>query len=215
MVRTRNPTQTRERLLEAAFGEIYEQGYTAASVDRIVERSGVTKGALYHHFGGKKELGLAVIRGTIRTMVVDSFLEPLAEAENPIDGIQACLTAKLDCITPEQVACGCPLNNLAQELSASDDDFRNQIRDLYEQWRRILADALVRGQKKGHVRTDLDASDVAIFLVAAISGTAGIAKSTRDIGVARTSVGVIGNYLDSLRATARSTDSSLETSKKD
>ena len=149
-MRTRNPTQTRERLLQAAFGEIYEQGYTAASVDRIVERSGVTKGALYHHFGGKKELGLAVIGGTIRTMVVDSFLESLAEAENPIDGIQACLAAKLDCITPEQVACGCPLNNLAQELSASDDDFRNQIRNLYEEWRRILADALVRGQKKGH-----------------------------------------------------------------
>ena len=49
----------------------------------------------------------------------------------------------------------------------------------------------------------MDASDVAIYLVAAISGTSGIAKSTRDIAVARTSVGVICNYLDSLRAASR------------
>ena len=114
MVRTRNPTETRERLLEAAFGEIYAHGYTAASMDRIVERAGVTKGALYHHFGSKKELAQSVIGGTIRAMVVDSFLEPLAKADNAIDGIQACLNAKLECLTPEQVACGCPLNNLAQ-----------------------------------------------------------------------------------------------------
>ena len=171
-------------------------------MDRIVERSGVTKGALYHHFDSKKALAQAVIGGTIRTMVVDSFLAPLEEASNPIDGIQACLRRQLGCLTAEQITCGCPLNNLAQELSASDDDFREQISDLYEQWRDALARALGEGQEAGQVRDDVEPADVATFLVAAIAGVAGFAKSTRDTDVARTSVRVLCTYLDDLRPVA-------------
>ena len=199
MVRTRNPTETRERLLEAAFSEIHENGYLAANMDTVVERAGVTRGALYHHFGSKKGLAQAVIGGPIREMVVESFLGPLSEAGNVIDRLQACLNAKVDELTPELVACGCPLNNLAQELSASDDDFRTQIDDLYESWWQAIADAFTRGQKRGDVRADVVVTDVATFLVAAMAGTAGFAKSTQDVEVARTSMRVMCAYLDSLR----------------
>ena len=202
MVRTRNPELTRKRLLTAAFDEIYAHGYTAASMDRIVERSGVTKGALYHHFGSKKALAQAVIGGTIRANVVDSFLAPLEEATNPIDGIQACLNEKLECLSAEQISCGCPLNNLAQELTGSDDDFHEQIGHLYELWRDGLAGALAEGQKAGQVRADVDPSDIATFLVAALTGVAGFAKATRDVDAARSSVRVLCTYLDDLRPAA-------------
>ena len=193
---------TRERLLTAAFDEIYIHGYSAASMDRIVERSGVTKGALYHHFGSKKALAQAVIGGTIRNMVVDSFLGPLEEDTNPIDGIQVYLNQKLDSLSLEQVSCGCPLNNLAQELSGSDDDFHEQIGYLYELWRDGLASVLAEGQEAGQVRADVDPSDVATFLVAAFAGVAGFAKSTRDVDVARASVRVLCTYLEDLRPVA-------------
>ena len=199
MVVKRDPEGTKERLLDAAFGEIYAHGYTAASMDRIVQRSGVTKGALYHHFGSKKELAQAMIDATLRTMVVDAFLAPLGEAENPIDGIQSCLNAQMDCLTPERVMCGCPLNNLAQELSGTDEDFQQQIDGLYEHWRHSIADALARGQAAGHVRADVDTNDVATFTVAACAGVAGFAKSTRDVEVARSSMRVLCSYLDTLR----------------
>ena len=202
MVVKRDPEGTKERLLDAAFGEIYAHGYTAASMDRIVKRSGVTKGALYHHFGSKKELAQAMIDATVGTMVVDAFLAPLGEAENPIDGIQSCLNAQMDCLTPETVICGCPLNNLAQELSGTDDDFQRQIDGLYERWRHSIADALARGQAAGQVRADVDTSDVATFTVAAIAGVAGFAKSTRDVEVARSSMRVLCSYLDTLRTEA-------------
>lgn len=200
VVRKRDPEGTRERLLGAAFGEIYANGYTAASMDRIVAESGVTKGALYHHFGSKKALAQAMIEGTIREMVVNSFLGPLEIAQDPIDGIQRCISERLESVTPETVVCGCPLNNLAQELSGSDDDFQAQIDNLYEEWRDSIAEALVRGQKSGHVRADVDAKDVATFTIAAIAGSAGFAKSARDIDVARSSMRVLCTYLDTLRA---------------
>ncbi len=200
MIRPRDPEATRAQLLKAAFAEIYAHGYATASVDRIVEESGVTKGALYHHFGSKKGLAEAMIDSMIGGMVVDSFLGPLGEASDPIDGIQRCISAKVDELTPETVSCGCPLNNLAQELAGSDDDFQAQIDALYERWRLGLTEALARGQESHLVRDDVDVGDVAMFVVAAMTGIAGFAKSSRSVGVAGTCAGVLSSYLDSLRA---------------
>jgi len=61
--RPRDPQATRQALLLAAFEEIHEQGFRAASLDRILERAGCTKGALYHHFENKTALGYAVRLG--------------------------------------------------------------------------------------------------------------------------------------------------------
>ena len=185
--------------MEAAFGEIHEQGYTAASLDRILDRSGVTKGALYHHFGSKKELALAVLTGIIRQGVAESFLIPVQAADNPIDGMQAALQSKLDAATAEEIACGCPLNNLAQEMSATDADFREAIDGIYEVQRQGLKEALERGREQGTVRSDVDPGDVATFVVASTAGVAGLAKSTQDLEAGRAAVRVLCAFLDTLR----------------
>ena len=202
MVRTKDPEGTRERLLEAAFVEIHEHGYRAANMDRVVERSGVTRGALYHHFGSKKGLAQAMIDSMIRQLVVESFVGPLASTDDPIGAIMSCVDSKLDELTPEAVACGCPLNNLAQELSSTDADFREQIEALYARWREVFAEAFQRGQAAGTVRTDVHASEIGTFLVAVMAGSAGLAKSARDVDVARSTMRVLGGYLETLRPTA-------------
>jgi AcrR family transcriptional regulator len=57
--RERSETTTAE--LVAAARELFaSDGYAATLLDDVVRRAGVTKGALYHHFGGKKELFAAV-----------------------------------------------------------------------------------------------------------------------------------------------------------
>ena len=61
MATQRNPDLTRQTLLQAAFQEIYRSGFQAASLRNILSKVGITKGALYHHFGSKQELGYAVV----------------------------------------------------------------------------------------------------------------------------------------------------------
>ena len=51
---------TRAALLGAGRELFAEHGYAAVSTGQIVSRSGLTRGALYHHFGGKRELFKAV-----------------------------------------------------------------------------------------------------------------------------------------------------------
>lgn len=51
---------TRAALMEAGRELFGERGYAAVSTEQLVGRSGLTRGALYHHFGGKRELFKAV-----------------------------------------------------------------------------------------------------------------------------------------------------------
>jgi AcrR family transcriptional regulator len=54
--------QTQRALLDAAREIFAEQGFTDASIADVVERAGSSVGSLYHHFGGKSELFLALFQ---------------------------------------------------------------------------------------------------------------------------------------------------------
>jgi TetR/AcrR family transcriptional regulator len=57
----RNASDTRERILAAAFREFADKGLDGARVDEIASRAGVNKGMLYHYFGNKDRLFSAAL----------------------------------------------------------------------------------------------------------------------------------------------------------
>jgi AcrR family transcriptional regulator len=72
-------TETRDALLTAARALFGEPGYAATSTEEIVERAGVTKGALYHHFTDKEQLFRAVfeqVQREVSDRAVARFNEP-------------------------------------------------------------------------------------------------------------------------------------------
>ncbi|MAM56653.1 MAG: TetR family transcriptional regulator [Salinicola sp.] len=53
--------ETRAKLIDAARAAFAEKGYAGASMDELTARAGLTRGALYHHFGDKRGLLAAVV----------------------------------------------------------------------------------------------------------------------------------------------------------
>jgi AcrR family transcriptional regulator len=51
---------TQQRILDAATGVFGQRGYTVATIGDVVAASGASIGSIYHHFGGKSELFLAI-----------------------------------------------------------------------------------------------------------------------------------------------------------
>ncbi|MCG8469867.1 MAG: TetR/AcrR family transcriptional regulator [Gemmatimonadetes bacterium] len=202
--RTRDPEGTRERLIQCAFEEIHEHGYNGASLERILASSGVTKGALYHHFGSKADLAHAVIDHVIRPFAVDRWLAPLRESEDPISALAQACTDVMSSISDEEMCCGCPLNNLTQELANTDDAFREHLSSVYDEWRAGIREAFERGKRAGTVRADVDASGVAVLAVATVAGFATTAKSTRDRELTMSGGTVFLQFLESLRPLAAS-----------
>ena len=199
----KDPDKTRETLLERAFQEMYMHGYQAASLENILKDAGVTKGALYHHFGSKIELGYAVIDEIITGWFKTKWLEPLQGVEDPIEGIRGIMRA-LPAEAPEEAKhFGCPLNNLAQEMAPIDKGFQKRIVRIFDMWRVGIADAFRQGQKAKLVRSDVDPDDVATFIIATFEGGISLAKANQSLEILANYSRGLDLYLDSLRPKSR------------
>jgi AcrR family transcriptional regulator len=193
----RDPERTRERLLQAAFREVYRSGYQSASVDTILAEAGVTKGALYYHFGSKEALGHAVIEEIIGPDLRAKWLRPLQRGNDPIDTLTGIVES--ESVQPEAVRGGCPLNNLAQEMSPLDEGFRKRLATLFHAWREGIAAALREGQTHRRVRRDVKPAEAAGFLIATLEGYVSLAKNAQDAKVMKAGIRNMVGWLQSLR----------------
>jgi AcrR family transcriptional regulator len=196
----RAPENTRRKILEAAFDEFYRNGFQGSSLNRIVEEAGTTKGALFHHFEGKSDLGYAVVREVIQPHLKARWSDPLANTTDPITDVKRLFR---QCLKDEsadgQLVNGCPLNNLAQEMSPLDEKFRQILEQIYVGWRQALESAFARGIKAGTVRKNVSPRKVAAFIVAAQTGIVGTAKNAQSEELMTQAGQAFFDYLDSLR----------------
>jgi AcrR family transcriptional regulator len=195
----RDPERTREHLLQAAFREVFRYGFQNAGIDTILAATNVTKGALYHHFESKEALGHAIIEEIVAKLTGDRWMLPLQRSEDkdPIDTLIGLVQAIPH--RPEDVKNGCPLVNLAQEMSRLDEQFRKRLERIFHAWQDGIAMALRRGQKQGTVRRDVVPEETASFLIAMVEGYEVLAKNAQDPNVWNVGIRNIVGWLRSLR----------------
>jgi AcrR family transcriptional regulator len=175
-------------------------GYRAADIERILSQAGVTKGALYYHFRGKRALGYAVVEEVLSEWIVDRWLKPLESSVDLLDGVAKLARRGERVAAPEGLSLGCPLNNLSQELSGSDDGFRQRLEAIYEEWGGGLTALLAAAQVRGVVRADVDARGVATFIIAVWEGSIGLAKSLQTAETLQYCRRELETYLETLRS---------------
>ena len=175
----RNPDQTRQRILEAAFMEIYRNGFQGMRLDEVLAATSLTKGALYHHFPNKQALGYAVVDEVILPTVQAMWIQPLRGADDPLQAVIDVIEQMPDNKPPEMIQYGCPLNNLAQEMSPLDEGFRQRIDHVFGEWHGATRMALEKAQQQGQIREDCDCEEIATFVMAALEGCIGLAKSAQ------------------------------------
>lgn len=197
----RAPDETRRQLLQAAFEEIYHRGFHAASLDKILAETKVTKGALYHHFRNKAELGYAVVEEIIKPWLRETW-QPVIESDDPIEAAIGVVRSRFNNLTPEQMEYGCPFHNLVTEMCACDEGFRTRLAAGLMEFREGVETELRRGQQNGTVRRDINPEHAAAFFVAGFQGTVGVSKATRDEELFERSVAGMIGYLETLRPTA-------------
>ena len=196
----RNPEATRKRILEAAFMEIYRKGFQGMRLDDVLKTTELTKGALYHHFPNKRALGYAVVDEIILPIMDEMWLEPLKKAQDPMQGLIDVVEQLPEMKPPEIIEYGCPLNNLAQEMSPLDEGFRQRLDYVFRLWHDVTEEALERAKHQGKIRESIDCDETATFIMAALEGCIGIAKNAQSIERLRACNRGLVDYLHSLKA---------------
>ena len=175
---------TRDQILNAAARLIHVQGYQSTSLDDVLRESGVGKGNFYYYFKSKEDLGYAIIDRITQAFVERSLGPAFADTDaDPVTQIHGFLDRVLEAQRVRKCVGGCVMGNLASELSDVHEGFRLRLASIFDLWRVHLAEAVSRGQARGRLRADVDASRVAQFLVAGLEGSILLSKVAKDITV--------------------------------
>ncbi|TPI14065.1 TetR/AcrR family transcriptional regulator [Mesorhizobium sp. B4-1-3] len=182
--RTNDPEGMRRRVLDVAEDAFQARGYHASSLGDLMAAAGVTGGALHHHFPTKKALALAVIEERVAAAVRETWIKPVLAAPSAREGVRAVFEAVAAELEQPGYVRGCPLNNLAHELSLADDEFRLALARVFADWRQAIADKIRADQRDGEEGAT-DPERFAALTVAAYSGAMSMAKASQDAAVLR------------------------------
>ncbi|TWX48084.1 TetR/AcrR family transcriptional regulator [Colwellia hornerae] len=193
----RDAELTRQKILEISADEIHKKGFVATSLSCILVRCEVSKGALYHHFKNKMELGYAVFEEIYTPMFLELW-QPAVEVNDPIEGLCDFFTAMYTNSSCDEIVCGCPLNNLCQEMSGVDEGFRLRILNMQQQLNQLIAINLQRVANQ--LRDDIDFSQVAYFIVSTFHGSSSLSKSSKNKDLFEKVIKELCNYIRNLKS---------------
>ncbi len=117
--------ESREKLLDAAFMEVYKNGYHGASTASILKNAGVPKGSMYHFFNSKKDLVLTAVEERIFPKMDVFFDFTVNEDKNIFQTIE-CIFERMS-EHPFLIKNGCPLHRLIVEMAPLDNDFEDKL----------------------------------------------------------------------------------------
>lgn len=176
--RRNDPIGLRSRILDRAARLFQERGFHAASMQDVMVASGVSAGALHHHFPTKKSLALAVLSERVRSAVEEAWIIPVRRAPALAQGVADVFADIVRGIQTRGTVYGCPLNNLALELSLSDIDLRKGMENIFVEWRTAIEEEI--GRTHGGMRLGAERRAAAAnFIIAAYSGAMNMAKATQ------------------------------------
>ena len=187
---------TREALIAAAHGLFAEKGFAGVATEEIVRAAGVTRGALYHHFDGKRELFAVVYEEVERQLVERIAASAMASATDPMEALQRGAEAFLD-------ACEDPAVQRIALLDAP------SVLG-WERWREIglrfgfgLVQATLQAAMEAGQIEAQPVGPLAHLLLGAIDEGAMLVARASDDGETRAQVGAsVGRFLGALRTGA-------------
>ena len=159
---------TRSKLVESARTLFWEKGYEATSLQDVVERAKVRGGSLYYFFRTKEDLLLAVLDQYVE-LLWPAVIEPaFGRTTDPIERIFSILAGYREGLIYTGFAHGCPIGNLALEVSDEHPRAREKIAENFEGWRKWIRKCLQESADRLPSRVDVER--LAIFVLTVMEG---------------------------------------------
>ncbi|WP_055435514.1 TetR/AcrR family transcriptional regulator [Lacinutrix algicola] len=167
---------TKQLIIDKAFNLFYQNGFKTTSIDKIMKETTLSKGAFYHHYKSKKELGLEVISLKVEKRVVKGMIAPLKQPGNAYQIIKDVFTNRLKEFSNNEKQQGCPMNNLINEIGNNELAYQNALKNIIELWKTALVQIIERGKQEHTIKEDVSSQAVATYLISAFEGIRGIRK---------------------------------------
>jgi TetR/AcrR family transcriptional repressor of nem operon len=155
-------SHVRDQIVNAALDRFHALGYSACGVQDIVDKAGVPKGSFYNYFKAKEHLALEVVdlyaKGSKREMLSDARVAPVERLRRHFEF----LASRYAGFGYDK---GCLLGNLAAEASDGMPLLRKALGESLVRWTAAVADVIRESQGTGDIAPEIDAEELARFLV--------------------------------------------------
>ncbi|MDX1639521.1 MAG: TetR/AcrR family transcriptional regulator [Balneolaceae bacterium] len=195
----RNPENTRNKILNAAQSIILENGFGGATVDAVIEDAGVSKGAFFHHFSSKAELGHTLVK---RYAAADA--EHLENTMDKAEGLsddplqQLLIFVKLfeqEMQALEEPFPGCLYASYLQQSGLFDEQILELIRESMLKWRTRVLEKLQQVASRHDPALEVDIESLADMLLTIFEGAFILSQSLRESGIVAKQLSHYHDYL--------------------
>ena len=162
--------EIKNKILLTGAQIIHHKGFNNTGIQEILQKANIPKGSFYFYFKNKEDFGLQVIdffngfyKERVEAIVGDS-------SKTPLERIRSILTGFIDLFETFNFTRGCPVGNLAQEMSDLSRPFQKKLHESFNLMTGLHAKLIVEAQKEGTLASDLDADQVAEFIVSSWHG---------------------------------------------
>lgn len=198
---------TRERIVEAAARLFHEQGYAATGVAAILREAGVNSGSLYHFFSSKDALLEGVLQWYLERLG-SHIMRPIEAAEpDPLARVFRLLDWYRRFLVDHDCRLGCPIGNLALEVSDTRPELRHLLDLNFQNWAAILRDWLEEAGPA--LPGDCDRDSLARLVLAVTEGGLMQARAAGSPEPFDDAVGHLRAYFEALADRADTVDAPL------
>lgn len=176
-------TGTRDRLVDVTRDLVHAASYADVSVADVCAAAGVNKGSLYHFFPSKQALGVAVVdrNWDLVRGLLDASLDGRGAPLDRLDRFLVAYTAQMRTMRGRLGSVpGCPLGNLASEVSAQDPELREHVAAAMAAWTTRVEFVLREAAARGDLAAGGDPAALARGVIACVQGVTVLAKAADD-----------------------------------
>lgn len=192
----------KQKLLNAALALIREKGFSAMTVDDLCARAGVTKGAFFHYFKSKDELGVAAAEHW--SAVTGALFEraPYHDPEDPLDRVLAYIEFRRALLRGDIPEFTCVVGTMVQETYGQYPEIRDACAASIFGHAGTLTKDITAAMADHGLDADWTADSLAAHTQAVLQGAFILAKAKNDVGVAIESVDHLRRYVELLFSSA-------------
>lgn len=161
---------TMQRMQTTGLELFYAKGYYNTSVDDILKKLELSKGAFYYHFDSKEDFFVQIIQNLLARKVYSSLIEPIEGHENPLNLIMNCFDEAMETAVHNEMDFGCILSNFLTEFNGKNEVIMYHLNEIVTVWEVNLISALQKGKFNGYLDRHADCEAVAIFLMSSYFG---------------------------------------------
>ena len=160
----------RDDILQAGLPVLFRSGYHAASVRDICAAAGAPQGSFTNHFRSKEAFTVEVLNryfDYLKGLVHETLSDPNLTPRQRVERYLKVVTEKLE---RDRWMTGCLIGDFSLQASSHSNLLRKRLDAIFKEWRALFASCIAAAQWAGEVDSDLDAEDLAEFLLTSWQG---------------------------------------------